>query len=331
VQFIFGGDSRMQVGSTGRVELCPRPSATHQQIAIYGMTPAAGPEHQQILEQEGTAVSLSTPAYNPAKQAQSVGEGQAQVSIPASGTASITVNSFPMQPDGSIIEGARLKVLHTDDSALQLSLGVTDGTTPLFPPLPLPAGNNCNPFGQCQSQVDLTTQFRNDPTLTSRLNATFTATAPGAGGPYNSAVDAIVLDLTVAMPGGYRQLTGCTQLPIGTASDPQACPLVSTVPGAQLYVQGTVYAPKAGLDVNGQPDDPVRFNRGIIARTVVFRPGNGGAPAGVTAGGAFNRFVVLNATVKTNPRLVASVSFDDAQAFVEQRPPKITYNGWDVK
>jgi len=107
--------------------------------------------------------------------------------------------------------------------------------------------------------------------------------------------------------------------------------MLSTVPGSELYVQGTVYAPTGGLDVNGRPDDPVRFNRGIIARTVVFRPGNGGAPDGVTAGGAFNRFVTLNARVNGNLRLAASVSFDDVQAFLEQRMPKIAYTSWDVK
>ncbi len=329
----------MQVGSTGRVELCPQPSSNQQQIAVYGMTPTlVAPQPPQILTQEPANAANSNPPYipyNPLQQATRVGGGEAQASppIPAGGAAQITVSGFPIQDPGSIIEQAQVRVVHREDTAIQLSLDVKDGAT-LLQSLPLPAGDFCNPFGECTSQVDVTPQFRNDPTLTSRLNVTFTATAPPAGGPYFSAVDAIVLDLTVDMPtNGYRPLVGCTQLTLGTASDPQQqCPVLSTVAGAQLYLQGTVYAPTGGLDVNGRPDDPVRFNRGIIARTVVFRPGNGGAPDGVTAGGAFDRFVVLNATVNDNPRLAASVSFDDVQAFLEQRPlPNITYNSWDVK
>jgi hypothetical protein len=109
--------------------------------------------------------------------------------------------------------------------------------------------------------------------------------------------------------------------------------LISTVPGGQLYVQGTVYAPTGGLDVNGRPDDPVRFNRGIIARTVAFSPGNGGAPdgVGVTAGGAFDRFVILDASVNGRVRVSTSVSFDDVDAFLQNRLPNISYNSWDVK
>jgi hypothetical protein len=341
VQFVFGGDSRMQVGSTGspgRVELCPQPSSDQQQIAVYGMTPSlVAPQPPQILTRDPANAVNSLPPYipyNPEQQATSVGRGEAQASpIPAGGAAQITVSGFEIQEPGSIIEQAQVRVVHREDTAIQLSLDMKDGTTPIQS-LPLPAGDLCNPFGECTSVVDVTPQFRNDPTLTSRLNVTFTATAPPAGGPYSSAVDAIVLDLTVDMPtNGYRPLVGCTQLTLGTASNPdQPCPVLSTVAGAQLYVQGTVYAPTGGLDVNGRPDDPVRFNRGIIARTVVFRPGNGGAPDGVTAGGAFDRFVVLNATVNDNPRLATSVSFGDVQAFLEQRLlPNITYNSWDVK
>jgi hypothetical protein len=108
--------------------------------------------------------------------------------------------------------------------------------------------------------------------------------------------------------------------------------LLSTLSGASLYVQGTVYAPTGGLDVRGQPSDPVRFNKGIIARTVVFRPGSGGAPDGVAAGGGFDRFVTLNASVHGNLQITTSVTFDDVQAYLDDdSSPKITYNNWDTK
>jgi hypothetical protein len=263
--------------------------------------------------------------------------------IPAGGAASISVSGFSL-PGGAIITDAELQVVHHEDYAMQsdnpnptwqpLSIAVTDGATPVQSQS-FPLDQACEELTppRCTTGLNITTALQNDPALVGRLTATVTTTAPaGAGGPYSSSVDGIQLALDVYLPGGYRPLVGCTQQTLGTLSNPQQpCPLVSTVPGATLYVQGTVYAPTGGLDVNGQPNDPVRFNRGIVARTVVFRPGNGGSTAGVTAGGAFNRWVVLDASVNANLRVATTVIFDDVQAFIEKRLPTITYNNWDLK
>jgi len=346
VQFIFGGDSTMRVGPTGAVELCAKPSTSDQQIAVYGMTPTRAPLPQplpivSLVTTNPVTTDSTTPSYVPFAQlagATTPDDGvEAQATIPQTNSASITVTGFsnpPLQP-GSVIENAELRVVHHEDPLMQaLTLELTDGATTVQPPVPILISGTCGPPDpvQCSQTFDLTPLFRADPTLLSRVSTTVTATAPPGGGPYNSAIDGIVLDLTVDPPSptnGYRPLVGCTQ-----RTSSVVCPVLSTAPAsaASLYVHGTVYAPTGALDVNGRPDDPVRFDRGIIARTVSFEQGSGGAPPGATAGGAFNRDVVLEASVNEKLRLVTSVSFDDVQAFIENKPlPQITYNNWDYK
>jgi hypothetical protein len=340
VQFVFGGDSTMQVGATGAVELCAKPSNTEQEIAIYGMTPnvpgSGGVTHEPTVNPDpSTAVNTPgsyTPYDVPANGALINDGHEALASIPAGSAASMSVGGFTALPPGSVLTNVEVHVVHHEDPAMQsFSIAANDGPTPILSQS-FATNAACDQLGRCDDLLRLRPQDLSDPSVISRLNVTFTATAPGIGGPYASSVDGSYLVLDVSLPGGYRSLVGCTQQTVGTQANPQqTCPVVSTVPGAQLYVQGTVYAPTGGLDVNGQPTDPVRFNRGIIARTVVFRPGNGGSTAGVTAGGAFNRWVVLNANVNGHLRVATTVTFDDVQAFTQQRAPAITYNNWDLK
>jgi hypothetical protein len=349
VQFVFGGDSRMQVDPTGRVELCAPPSTSKQQIAVYGMTPdfLGFPQSTTVLRNPDPQTASSNPpttGYDVPENGAVIGDGQeAQAAIPAGGAASISVGGFPPLPEGSIVKDAVVNVVHHEDPALQednpttqpLTVEVKDGAR-ILGSQSFVSSDACNRLDppSCTTSLSLKTALQDDPAAVGRLNVTFTtAVPPGLAGPYSSSVDGIQLSLDVDLPASsYRPLLGCTQLTLGTPADPQQpCPLLRTRPGAQLYVQGTVYAPTGGFDVNGEPTDPVRFDRGIIARTVVFRPGSGGAPAGVVAGGGFDRFVDLEATAEGTLRLATSVSFDDAQAVVEDRLPRITYIRWDIK
>jgi hypothetical protein len=345
VQFIFGGDSQLQVAASGRVELCAQPSRNRQQIAIYGLSPSFGTTSDPAASPQeiapDSATSTGGAPYDNPPAATAIDGTDTQASIPANTAASLQFD-FPALPAG-IVEHAELRIVHHEDPGLaSLGLDLRNGNTVeqsfAVDPVACPPTPPCSDGTQ---SVDVTSQFFGDANLasTSDLNAVFTAQATD-GGPYASFVDGVVLDLRLSPPpNAYRALTGCTQVTEGLATDPQGpqqpCPVLSTVAGAGLYVQGTVYAPTGGLNVNGRPDDPVRFNGGIIARTVVFRPGNGGASngLGVTAGGGFDRHVVLTARVNGNEtiRVAVSVSFDDVGAHLDRLPPKITYNNWDIK
>jgi hypothetical protein len=344
VQFIFGGDSQLKVAASGRVELCAQPSPNRQQIAIYGLTPSFGATSdpaappQEVAPDNATSTGAAPYDNPPAATGATAIDGTAtQASIPANTAASLRFD-FPALQAG-IVEHAELRIVHHEDPGLaSLSLDLRDDDT--VKQSFTVNSVACTPTPPCTGETqsfDVTSQFFDDENLasTADLNAVFTAQALD-GGPYTSFVDGVVLDLKLSPPpDAYRALTGCTQ--VTEATDPlnprQPCPVLSTEAGAALYVQGTVYAPTGGLDVNGRPDDPVRFDLGVIARTIVFQPGNGGAPPGVTAGGGFDRNVVLNARVNGNEtiRVTTSVSFDDVQGHLDGLPPKITYNNWDIK
>ena len=60
---------RRRFADAGRLDregrVCAQPGTTEQQIAIYGMTPAADPQQQTLTQKPTIADSVSTPAYNP--------------------------------------------------------------------------------------------------------------------------------------------------------------------------------------------------------------------------------------------------------------------------
>jgi len=347
---VFGGDSQLKVAPSGRLELCAQPNPNQnpnqQQVAVYGVKANAGPP--QTFGRWMPAAADNDPGSpqqytHPDRATDPDDRKEAQVSIPVGSSASLKFSfQAPALPPGSIVTRAVLEVAHYENYlnpvVPALSVDFPDGHGDRLP-LPVPSCDPTRPCtGAAEYVVDVTTQFMHDPTLLSGLNATLTATAPN--GAYDSVVNGIELDLEYSpapAPGGYRAFTGCTQVTDGPVSSPvQLCPLLSASPGAAVYMQGTVYAPTGGVDIAVQPtdpNDPVRFNRGLIARTVVFRslPGGGGGPKVVTAGGAFDRFVTLNASVKGQRRIATTVEFGDVRGHLDNQPPRVTYNSWDVK
>jgi hypothetical protein len=333
VQFVFGGDSRINVKKGATVNVCAQPTTARQQIAVYGMMTNAG-SVQQLTLSPTIPGSTTAPAYEDLPNAASINGTYAHVSIPASGSASIDLSGFaPLTPE-SIVEQAELKVVHHEDPAIQsLALAVRgSGPAKSFTSDPacdsshlcISPGDASDPTLRTDA-FDITSLVLADPTLAS-LSVTFTATGPSVGGPYDSFVDGVELDLTLApSAGGYRALAGCAN----RVTTDGGCPLISTEQGATLQVNGTVYAPTALVDV-ADTSDQVGFNLGLIARSVLFHAPP--EPASViTAGGGFDRVVTLEASVNGHRRLVTSVEFSDAQAFLDGTPPKITYKYWDIK
>ena len=105
--------------------------------------------------------------------------------------------------------------------------------------------------------------------------------------------------------GGYRQLTGCTQLPSVRRADPQSRAQWCRRRRERSCTCREPCTPRqAGSTSMASPMTRSASTEASSPRTVVFRPGNGGAPAGVTAGGGFDRYVVLKAFVNANLRVV---------------------------
>ena len=215
---------------------------TRQQIAVYGIQAnAPGTTDQDLTQSPTTGVNglLATPYDFPQNAVTSDGT-EAHAAVPPGIPASLDLTGFTALPEGSIVKSARLTVKHHEDPAMQsLSLQLLDGVTPVQPPFASAAP--CDPS-------DLTHLcISNDPSHTDSLDVTgafldpnnsffngdglanlglrFTATAPNAGGPYDSFVDGVELDLKLApAPGSYRSVdrmcgprprVRCIGMPIG--------------------------------------------------------------------------------------------------------------------
>jgi hypothetical protein len=334
VVFAFGGDSGMHVAAGATVHLCAEFSSTSQEIAVYGVKADAPGPTQTSDQSPGLSASPSN-QYAPPTADATIDQNDQQAAIPAGQTASLDISGFRSIPEQSIVESASIEIVHGEDPAMQsLTLDVRDGARSIASFSSDPAcGSNqlCIGGTDHPDTLDVTSAFRDsttsfyDQSSLPNLNLEFTATAPGAGGPYVSSVDGVVLHLTLAPAvGGYRALTGCTQ-DLSSAG----CRVLSTDAGATLVVDGTVYVPTGIVEVQ-DTSSQVTFNQGLIARTVLFHSG-GSAPF-VTAGGGFDRYVILTATVGETQRVTTAVTFGDVAAFLRGDPtdPSITYSTWDT-
>jgi hypothetical protein len=338
VLFAFGGDSGMHVAAGASVHLCAEFSSTSQEIAVYGVkadTPGSTQTNDPSPRESADASPNPSDQYMPQRSDATIDQNDQTAQIAAGQTASLDVTRFRSIPPQSIVESASIEIVHGEDPAMQsLTLDVRDGARSIASFSSDPAcGTNqlCIGGTDHADTLDVTSAFRDsttsfyDQSSLSNLNLAFTATAPDAGGPYFSSVDGVVLHLTLApAAGGYRALTGCTQ-----DLSPAGCRVLSTDPGATLVVDGTVYAPTGIVEVQ-DTSSQVTFNQGLIARTVLFHSG-GSAPF-VTAGGGFDRYVILTATVGGTQRVTTSLTFGDVAAYLRGDPtdPSITYNTWDT-
>jgi hypothetical protein len=270
VQFIFGGDSRINV-QAGSVELCAQydPTQTNQQIAIYGLDsrwPMTG--------------ATSTPTYNAASTsllefsnpdwARLIDGNEASATVSA-GTPSRTVNlnGFDLSgiPVGSQIHSVDLQIRHRESITTgQLSLsGTLTGTGASFP---CTACLTKSVTATTQT-VSATSAF---PTRESLQNLSFSYNLTKSGGPasatYNGWLDGVNVVVSYTPPTLRRQ-AGCVATGPYAGPAPGRCAFIMTS-GAQtsLSVAGTVYAPLAAVDVQLTNTSAQVFGRGIIARAI---------------------------------------------------------------
>lgn len=113
VQLIAGGGTHLRI-TAGRVELCARPSASDQSIALYGIGPRR-PTHD-LEPTDWTGVS----GFMDPGSATVIGETPAALATATLATgptsaATATFTAFrPPVPEGSVIDSASLRVVHRD-------------------------------------------------------------------------------------------------------------------------------------------------------------------------------------------------------------------------
>ncbi|TDD18386.1 hypothetical protein E1218_26090 [Kribbella turkmenica] len=270
VQFIFGGDSRLDIKG-GKAELCGSYSPTRLPIALRGLT--SGTESSVALSAlKPSAVSPVSKfglTATPSRLSTVDGVAARWTSSVAVDTAPVTINGFApaaVIPAGSVLESAVLKITHRHSDPgstdrLDVSVDVGSGA-------PLTASVTGGPGGSAYR----TETIPLDPDRTGSLaravyGGTFTGASVSLTAGLTTAgdtedVDAVSLELEYTPPA-LRAADGCvTEGPY--PSDSSACALAS----GRLFVQGAVYAPDGVLDLTVGPGTAPAVRGGVVIRAL---------------------------------------------------------------
>ena len=342
VEWVFGADTVLTVGSSGKVELCPTTSTTAQEISIrgYGAAGEAAPAPTTTTEHPTANVQTPNTAYvsgpsDTGPSAYAIDGITANSAVGSNSTSMITLKTIQDIPAGASVATMVLKIKHQETytgtgAAPAISAVVHYGATSAT------VGVGCGSNQLCRSSTsrldsfDITAPYLASGSTIPAVSVDFGVDSP-RNTTTNEALDGVELDVTYVSSGAFRLQSGCAILPVGTAGQ---CDTVSNDPGALLYVQGTVYAPLGRVDITTASGDPVQLNRGVIARDIrgAIHPGNGSAnPFGI---GRPKRLALLTAEVSTDgvhwtPRLESLVRFDDNIATGTTRG-RVTYISWHV-
>jgi hypothetical protein len=313
VQFIFGGDSRIRLAA-GALEVCGQ-YATTPPFAIFGTKTGADTVTTSTLATNGLGTNpTGGPDFvNPARitttdnlAATALVDSSTNTDVTASVVVDILTAAVPI---GSVLTSAQLLVVHRDNNAdpasrlalLQVSATPTRvGAAPLTD-LPQPTIYQDGPTGTAYhtDTLDLL------PSLAAEVhNHQFTGLRVryDAGAVYPNNVtenlDSIRLVLRYKLPAVRGQtvailgINGVPSTPNCVGAFP-GCPLLETDAGQTvLSLQGTVYAPLAGLTLRLANAPAVIVRSGIVVRSL---------QAEVTAAPSFTGPLVEIPTVSTGP------------------------------
>jgi hypothetical protein len=304
VELVFGADSRVSIDGNARVELCATPQANAQQIAIYGRKTDVPGALQSPAPFRPTAAGASTPAAltSPIANVTAI-DGLTDAAVVtgkrAVGTAVLTGYGLSTIPAGSTLTSVQVKVAHAESGATTNAVSVVAGSKTLCNAVAVPT--------HVALQTDTVTCPANQSWLTpADARVTLTATRPNSNGSTNVTLDGVEIVVTYTPPGLRRQVPGTT--------------LVSMPPGGgnsgKIFVQGSVYAPYATMNLDLKNNNEAGFNRGTVINAFT---GSNVPPAQVFAAfslpgqNAFSdRKVALVASIGGRRQIRAVVEFDDA-------------------
>ncbi len=170
-------------------------------------------------------------------------------------------------------------------------------------------------------QTDTVTCPANQPWLDpADATVALTSTRPNSNGTTNVSLDGIELLVTYTPPGLRAQTPGTV--------------LVNMTAGGgnkgQVFVQGTVYAPYASINLDFKNNNEAAFNRGAVINRFTgtnVPPSQTFSAFSLPAPDHFaDRVVVLIATRAGNRVLRAKVSFDDSDPSLPGQT--VTVNSW---
>ncbi len=280
VEFVFGGDSRVDV-KLGDVELCGSYSASAPPIVIYGAKSGTDVQTGPLTAKPDGSGVTSGPAFTPvAKTIEADSDPATAVIAGGAGdvTSEVTLFGFspPTLPPGSILKTAELVVRHRDNNATGSTLkalqvqftpkraGAAATAYALTPYLDGPGGTAYH-----DDVLDVTAALRDEVHKfgLNKMDVTYSATV-GAGNTVTENLDSIQLKLTWKPPT-VRAQTATVNGASNCVGAVGGCAFIKTIgPKTRFHLQGTAYAPRAMLDLQLTNASAQVFRVGLIIRTL---------------------------------------------------------------
>ncbi len=279
VQFLFGGDSRLQFAGSADGEICASYHTNRPPIAIYGVRSGSAAPTTMTGAAAATVTGggFTAPAGVTLAAALSAGgDGSgATWTNTAKGNATATLSLSPFAPPGpvpagSVLTSAKLRLVYGPAASATRSVVVTPtagGSGSAFP-VSVASG-----VANSTQTLDLTASLA--PVVKANgytgLTLDYSSTMTKAG---TETLDAALLDLTYTVPALRGETTAavpgnCLAQPYTGGSGGQ-CAVLSTTTSysGHLYVQGTTYVPLAPVDltVSNIAEQVLRF--GVVSRTL---------------------------------------------------------------
>jgi hypothetical protein len=273
VQFVFGGDSRLEVGG-GRAELCGSYSSSSPPVALYGLTAgvAAVTDRTGTDALKPTSVSLLSPfllTATPSRLSTVDGVAATWKSTKAADSAVLPMSGFAAGtvPAGSVLESAALEITHrhkdvASTDKLDVSLDVGSGTPLTVSAVGLPGGSA---YGTETLPLD---EARTGSLAAAIYAGTFTGasltlTAGLAAKDDVEDIDAVRLELSYTPPA-LRKASGCiVDGPYDGSGT--GCALVRAT--GRFAVAGSIYAPDGVVDLT-IGSDGTGFRAGAVIRAL---------------------------------------------------------------
>lgn len=310
VQLVLGGDSRLLVRNGG-IELCAQPSATAQQIAVYGVRTGQSPPAPATAA--ATAAAAQSGTWTSAASGAAVDGATAAATVANAASAALAVSGFGSPvPAGARVTSATLRVTHRLSAGSAGSVAAVvragDGATTSY------AVPECTTL--CAVDIDVTGTLAT-PAKAAGVSVVYTATA-SRNKTLTASLDGAVLVMEYDLPR-YRATSGCAAATPYSPGQPSTCAVLRGIGNRSIVVvHGTVYAPLAALDLSMTNDAVEVVDRGVVVRhlQIGFTPSASYAGAFISVPGdpavRADRVVLFEAAVAGEPRLRARVRFDDA-------------------
>jgi len=284
VQFVFGGDSRLQVANSADAEICGTYYTDRPPLAIYGLktgvaTPTTANDSTATIV---TSTAFTAPAGQTLPSTLGTADGVVSSWAPARNneTATLTLSPFVSAagiPAGSILSSARLRILYggstaASDRTVTVTPSSSSGAGTALPAVDVPNKRDPQPLGTTQT-VDLTATLSSS-VHDKGLTGLSVAYATKMSTPQREVVDAVFVDLTYTVPTFRGETTAavpgnCLARAYSGGSGGQCAVLsTSSAYSGHFYIQATTYTPIAPIDLtlSNITQQVMRF--GVISRTL---------------------------------------------------------------